>query len=253
MRVPHWWSRDRSSCRHLWYPITGLRRNTPRIVHLPASVLENGASPSLGPRAPARARAFPRRTHDFRACPRSGSTTSARRFAPIRGVNERSIAAATGCDFILLYEPKNAEWPRNRCLECRPLDAALVLDTVRHSPKSALRSLHPANLRVTVACGSHRSGEWRNRGRRTDPHVSVPSSRRIVRGRADVPRGPRRFSEPVSRPVVRRSPSTRTETKRRTAAATANRSFPRPSRRSALRGLESAAARVHGVHRYRRR
>lgn len=36
-------------------------------------------------------------------------------------------------------------------------------------------------------------------------------------------------------------------------AATENRSFPRPSRRSALRGLESAAARVHRVHRYRRR
>lgn len=43
-QVPHWWNRDRSSCRHLWYPITGLRRNAPRIVHLLASVLENGAS-----------------------------------------------------------------------------------------------------------------------------------------------------------------------------------------------------------------
>lgn len=36
-------------------------------------------------------------------------------------------------------------------------------------------------------------------------------------------------------------------------ATTANRSFPRPSRRSALRGLESAAARVHEAHRYRHR
>lgn len=43
-QVPYWWNRDRSSCRHLWYPITGLRRNAPRIVHLLASVLENGAS-----------------------------------------------------------------------------------------------------------------------------------------------------------------------------------------------------------------
>ena len=46
-QVPHWWNRDRSSCRHLWYPITGLRRNAPRIVHLLASVLENGASHSV--------------------------------------------------------------------------------------------------------------------------------------------------------------------------------------------------------------
>lgn len=34
---------------------------------------------------------------------------------------------------------------------------------------------------------------------------------------------------------------------------TANRSFPRPSRWSAVRGLERSASRVHGAHRYRRR
>lgn len=77
MRVPHWWSRDRSSCRHLWYPITGLRRNTPRIVHLPASVLENGAS---RPWERARVRARFREDSRFSSVPKAapltpGSTT----------------------------------------------------------------------------------------------------------------------------------------------------------------------------------
>lgn len=37
------------------------------------------------------------------------------------------------------------------------------------------------------------------------------------------------------------------------STARPNRSFPRPSRWSAVRGLESSASRVHGAHRYRRR
>lgn len=107
MRVPHWWSRDRSSCRHLWYPITGLRRNAPRIVHLPASVLENGAS------CPWRARASAR-TLDFRIYSRSPRRRQCRVRRPPkicidpRG-DERSIATTTGCPVQVTCLPLRVE------------------------------------------------------------------------------------------------------------------------------------------------
>lgn len=154
MLVPHWWSRDRSSCRHLWYPITGLRRNTPRIVHLPASVLENGASRPW--HALARVSV---RTLDFRVYAKVAVNTGfddlRRGFASIQGGNERSIATTTGCSTqatYLLYEQKNAEWPRNRwsrVLSAIPLNSVhreylyrsmyRSIDT-DHSPKKCNRA-----------------------------------------------------------------------------------------------------------------
>lgn len=82
-------------------------------------------------------------------------------------------------------------------------------------------------------------------------HVDISQIVRVI-----VPRMFRRdfrsrFLAKVSRVGPRRSLQKRNGARDR--AAPANRSFPRPSRRSALRGLESAAARVHGAHRYRRR
>jgi len=151
MRIPHWWSRDRSSCRHLWYPITGLRRNTPRIVHLLALVLENGASSLTRARVSAR-------TLDFRVHAKvvvnTGFDDLRQRFASIRGVNERSIATTTGCStqaIYLLYEQKNAEWPRNRSLKYCPrsLSTAFTanLCTVRYTDQSARttrQKVHPS-------------------------------------------------------------------------------------------------------------
>lgn len=174
MRVPHWWSRDRSSCRHLWYPITGLlRRNTPRIVHLPASVLENGASPSLGPsrarprvsfrggltifeRAQGRVRRPPR--FAFRADPRGE-----REIDRGGGGGGRPVARR---DFILLRSRRMRSGRGTVASSAIPLDARCPR-TARHSPRSASRSLHPAGPRVTDSRGSRR--EWRNRGRQTDP------------------------------------------------------------------------------------
>lgn len=86
MQVPHWWSRDRSSCRHLWYPITGLQRNTPRIVHLPASVLENGASRPWHALACARFREDSRFSGVLKVAVNTGFDDLQWRFALIRGV-----------------------------------------------------------------------------------------------------------------------------------------------------------------------
>lgn len=127
MRVPHWWSRDRSSCRHLWYPITGLRRNTPRIVHLPASVLENGASRPWDALAYARVSA---RTLDFRRAPKVAVNTGfddlRRRSVSVRGGNERSIAnrrpVAGDLSPLRTEECGVAEKPLSRVLSASPLN-----------------------------------------------------------------------------------------------------------------------------------